>query len=205
MPARDWEGPGAEVTELAKGTPSTSAAETANGIAISNADSSRMGKAVEHLVASTCIILSRGQLNVSTSLVDDEGVDVVFHRRGGSATIAVQIKARMNDSRTVQQHGFHAQVRSQTLRPRDDLYILFVLVDVATGTFDTCWLVPSQDFVSMARRDAKARHVFVASAKPASRDQWSRYRLTRNELAVQMEVLLDREASADEGAPDVSP
>lgn len=44
-------------------------------------DSARKGKAVEHLVAATCILTSGLKLNVSTSLVDDEGVDLVFHRR----------------------------------------------------------------------------------------------------------------------------
>ena len=37
----------------------------------------RMGKAVEYLVAASCILATRGELNVSTSLVDDEGVDLV--------------------------------------------------------------------------------------------------------------------------------
>lgn len=44
--------------------------------------SARMGKAAEYLVAAACILASRGELNVATSLVDDEGVDLVFHRRG---------------------------------------------------------------------------------------------------------------------------
>jgi hypothetical protein len=53
-------------------------------------DASRIGTAVEYLVAATCILASRGELNVSTALVDDEGVDLVFHRRGASATLAVR-------------------------------------------------------------------------------------------------------------------
>jgi hypothetical protein len=45
----------------------------------------RMGKAVEYLVAAACILSTRGELNVSTSMVDDEGVDLVFHRRNTAA------------------------------------------------------------------------------------------------------------------------
>jgi hypothetical protein len=56
----------------------------------------RMGKASEYLVAASCILATRGELNVSTSLVDDEGVDLVFHRRGSVATLAVQVKARVH-------------------------------------------------------------------------------------------------------------
>lgn len=74
-------------------------------------DSSRMGKAVEHLVASSCILSSRARLNVSTALVDDEGVDLVFHEQGRSNTLAVQVMARMIDSKLAQKGGFHAFVR----------------------------------------------------------------------------------------------
>lgn len=45
-------------------------------------DAARIGKAVEYLVAASCILASGATLNVSTSMVDDEGVDLVFHRRG---------------------------------------------------------------------------------------------------------------------------
>ena len=38
-----------------------------------------MGKAANYLVAAVCILAPRGRLNVSTSIVDDEGVDLVFH------------------------------------------------------------------------------------------------------------------------------
>jgi hypothetical protein len=41
-------------------------------------DAGRRGKAIEHLIAASCIIATRGKLKVSTSLVDDEGMDLVF-------------------------------------------------------------------------------------------------------------------------------
>ena len=65
----------------------------------------RMGKATEYLVAATCILTTRGELNVSTSLVDDEGVDLVFNRRNSTSTLAVQVKARMSDSVRVASGG----------------------------------------------------------------------------------------------------
>ena len=152
---------------------------------ISNSDSSRMGKAAELLVAATCIIESRAQLNVSTAMVDDEGVDLVFHRRDGAATLAVQVKARMNDAKSLRS-GFRADVRSETLRPRDDLFVLFVVVNVGLGSFDTCWLVPSVDLAERAKRDRLGRYRFAASPKAASRDQWRPYRFTRAELPVEI-------------------
>jgi len=108
-------------------------------------------------VAATCILASRGELNVSTALVDDEGVDLVFHRRGASATLAVQVKARTTDAKVVLNGRFHAQVRGQTFRPRPEYYLLFVVADVATAAFDTVWLVPSTDYVTLARRAPDGR------------------------------------------------
>src|ERR1700730_7192850 len=100
------------------------------GVNISrNADSGRIGKAVEHLVAASCIITSGARLNVSTSLVDDEGVDLVFFRRGGTATVAVQVKARMTDASPLSRGTYQAFVRSETFRVRDDLFMLFVAVN----------------------------------------------------------------------------
>jgi len=41
-------------------------------------------QAVEYLIAASCILASGAALNVSTSMVDDEGVDLVFHRRAAA-------------------------------------------------------------------------------------------------------------------------
>jgi hypothetical protein len=60
-------------------------------------------RAAEYLIAVVCILASRGELNVSTSMVDDEGIDLIFHRRESPATLAVQVKARMSDSKLVGQ------------------------------------------------------------------------------------------------------
>ena len=38
-----------------------------------SASAGRMGKAVEYLVAAACILSTRGELNVSTSMVDVDG------------------------------------------------------------------------------------------------------------------------------------
>ncbi len=144
----------------------------------------RLGKAVEYLVAASCILATRGELNVSTSLVDDEGVDLVFHRRDSSATLAVQVKARMSDSVRVTSGGLVAFVRSQTFRPRRDLDMLFVAVDIARGALMQAWLVPSESFADLATGPNKqGRYRFGASLKPGSQDKWSAFRLAPEELA----------------------
>jgi hypothetical protein len=80
-------------------------------------DAARMGKAAELLVAASAILATRGALNVSTSLVDDDGVDLVFHRRGHTSTLAVQVKARMSDGVLAQTGRVQANAREATFRP----------------------------------------------------------------------------------------
>lgn len=150
-------------------------------------DAARMGKAAEYLVAAFCILATRGRPNVSTSMVDDEGVDLVFHLRDSTATLAVQVKARMTDGAVVRRGRFLAQVRSQTFRPRADLDVLFVLVDNANGAVRTAWLVPSVDFDRMhGSPTSKGGLRFSASIKEGSRDQWSPFRLSAAELPLRI-------------------
>ncbi len=155
----------------------------------------RMGKAAEYLVAAACILATRGELNVSTSMIDDEGVDLVFHRRDHTATLAVQVKSRMSDSKRVQAEGFVAFVRSQTFTARSDLDMLFVAVDIERGAVMTAWLVPSHDYAAtLSKPNSKGRFKFTASMKSGSKDRWRRYRLTAAELAPR---ILDRLAELE--------
>jgi hypothetical protein len=143
-----------------------------------------MGKAVEYLIAASCILATRGELNVSTSIVDDEGVDLVFHRRDSTATLAVQVKARMSDSKRVASGSFVGFVRSQTFRARPDLDLLFVAVDIAEGRVIKAWLVPSETYAATLNApDKRGRYKFAASMKEASKDRWVEFRLEAAELA----------------------
>src|SRR3954451_14345412 len=143
---------------------------------IDNRDSGRLGKAVEHLVAATCILTSGLELNVSTSFVDDEGVDLVFARRPQPKTLAVQVKSRRLAGTSMSRGTFRTQVREATFSARDDLYLLFVAVDPVQGMFDLAWLVPSAEFAEATTVNSQGRRRFVASRKETTEDQWSGYR-----------------------------
>jgi hypothetical protein len=156
-----------------------------------DADSSRMGKAAEYLVAATCIIASRAEINVSTSIVDDEGVDLVFHRRDNPSTLSVQVKARFSDSVTMQRGTYMANVRRETHASRREFYLLFILVDVVAARIQTCWLVPSLEFVEKAAIDSFGRYRFAASVKAGTKDKWSGYRLTPEALPNEILRTLD--------------
>jgi len=158
-----------------------------------NRNSARKGKAVEHLVAASCILTSGLELNVSTSFVDDEGVDLVFHRRESSTTLAVQVKSRSLTAKTIAgKQMFRANVGASTFRPRPDLYVLFVAVDTKEGTFGPVWLVPSKVLAERTKLDGKGRHVFQASTKPDTNDRWRELRHERAELPGRIMEALDR-------------
>ena len=141
-------------------------------------NSGRIGKAVEHLVAASCILATDTALNVSTAFVDDEGVDLVFHRRGGTATLAVQVKSRSTDTSVVKRGQFIANVRPETFVARPGLWMLFVVVDRPTATLTTVWFVPSAAFAELANAvGTKTRLRITASLKPGANDKWRPYRL----------------------------
>lgn len=151
--------------------------------AASDHDSARKGTAVEHLIAATCMLASAFELNVSTSLVDDEGVDLVFHRRERSTTLAVQIKSRSWSAATMRaRQRFIAQVRRSTFKPRPDLFMLFVAIDARFADYGPVWLIPSEAFAEMLDSSQAAKLRFSASAAPGSDDRWVKYRLERHEL-----------------------
>jgi hypothetical protein len=143
-----------------------------------NGDTVRKGAAVEHLVAAHCMLASDFELNVSTS--DGE---VVFRRRGGPTTLAVQVRSRSWAASTMQRgQTFIAEVPGQSFKPRPDLYLLFVAVDARFGEYGPVWFMSSHDFAGAVKPNRRNRLRFSASANPSSRDRWSRYRLERSQL-----------------------
>lgn len=148
--------------------------------------SSRIGTAVEYLVAASCLLAGRGHLNVSTSMVDDEGVDLVFHLTGGTATLAIQVKSRTTDSQRVRRGSFLGEVRRQTFSVRPDFFVLFVVADPESGDFGPVWLVPSEVFDRMALRTNTGRLRLVTAIAPTSRSRWRPYRLEKAELTGQL-------------------
>lgn len=148
-----------------------------------HADAGRKGKAVEHLIAALCVLGSDGELNAWTSLVDDEGVDLVLQRRDRAQTLSLQVKSRLTTAKGIAvRRQFQSQVRSATLRPRDDLYILFVVANPSTLDLGPIWLVPSHEFVEKAPAGSNKKHRFSASAKSGTHDRWTHYLVEKTQL-----------------------
>ena len=152
-----------------------------------HADAGRKGKAVEHLIAALCVLGSNGELNAWTSLVDDEGVDLVLQRRNRPETLSLQVKSRLTTAKGIaERNRFQQQVRATTLRPRDGLYMLFVVANPATVELGPIWLVPSKEFVEKAPAGSNKKHRFSASAKPGTNDKWAGYLVEREQLPARL-------------------
>ena len=151
--------------------------------------SSWKGRAVEWLVAAQCILASKGRLNVSTAMVDDEGVDLVFNLKGTPKTLAVQVKSRFASTSLLQRRRtFRAQIRRKVFRPRADLYLLFVLFDdIETFGIQTAWLVPSFRFqeLTASQREDRRQLVFAVHTD-GTKNMWYPYRCTRHDLAARI-------------------
>jgi hypothetical protein len=77
-----------------------------------------------------------------------------------------------------------AFVRSQTFRPRADLDMLFVAVDITRGAILKAWLIPSGQFAAvLSTPDTRGRFRFVASMKEAAQDRWVQHRFEAEQLA----------------------
>ncbi len=157
--------------------------------------SSWKGRAVEWLLAAQCILASNGRLNVSTAMVDDEGVDLVFNIKGTPKTLAVQVKSRFASAQSIQKRGnYRAEVRRKVFRPRDDLYLLFVLFDdMETLNIEQAWLVPSQDFkrLTTGQRKERPRLVFAVNIR-GTQNAWVPYRCTRRDLADRIVAAIEK-------------
>jgi hypothetical protein len=138
--------------------------------------SAAFGKAVEHLIAASCILSTSAKLNVSTSFVDDDGVDLVFHLRGGTSTLAVQVKHNSTSTQKVQRQRLICDVRTATFRPRSGLWMLFVVVDFPTAQLGDVFFVPSAEFARRASGRGGPKRKISASLKPHSNDQWQGFR-----------------------------
>lgn len=133
----------------------------------------RRGIASESLVASMCILGSDGELNVATSLVDDEGVDLVFYRSAGGPTLSVQVKSHFFDAPgKIERRSVNFLLNPRVFGARDDLYLLFLVVDQYAARIETAWFVPSEKFIE--RKTGKNLR-FQASPDRGSGSPWEHY------------------------------
>lgn len=138
--------------------------------------------------AKVLMITSNGEVECDTPASDDEHRDAEVHRRRHFAAIALQIKTAwrlwVHRQSQILQIPFTVHVGQLVSDPR--FYYLFAFFDMKTMTFrDPLFLVPSDVVHNHAqpRRVGNRWHFeFQASLKDGARDQFSAYRVSRDQL-----------------------
>lgn len=145
--------------------------------------SSLKGKIAATLIGMACAQGSSGEINFASPFVDDEGVDLIFFRRGGSGkAILAQVKSRTMQSKLLSRGTFRAQVRRASFKPREGYYFIFTAFDESgKKLFDTLWFIPSVDFEKKLAGQTN-KEVLVFQSRFNSRDMWEEYRMSLQEL-----------------------
>ena len=153
--------------------------------------SSLKGKIAATLIGMACAQGSNGQINFASPFVDDEGVDLIFFRKGGSGkAVLAQVKSRTMQSKLLSRGTFRVQVRRASFKPRDGYYFIFVAFDESgKGLFDTLWFIPSVDFERKLVGQTNEK-VLVFQSRFTSKDMWEEYRTNLEELPRRMTEIL---------------
>ena len=153
--------------------------------------SSLKGKIAATLVGMACAQGSNGQINFASPFVDDEGVDLIFFKRGGSGkAILTQVKSRAMQSRLLSQGTYRVQVRRASFKAREGYYFIFVAFDqLRKQLSDTLWFIPSTDF-ERKLSGQKNEKVLVFQSRFDSKDMWVEYRTSLEELPQRIAQIL---------------
>ena len=145
--------------------------------------SSLKGKIAATLIGMACAQGSNGEINFASPFVDDEGVDLIFFRRGGSGkAVLAQVKSRTMQSKLLSQGTYRTQVRRASFKPREGYYFIFVAFDQSEkGLFDILWFIPSIDFEKNLAGQ-KGEKVLVFQSRFNAKDMWEEYRMSLDEL-----------------------
>lgn len=153
--------------------------------------SSLKGKIAATLVGIACAQGSNGEINFASPFVDDEGVDLIFFRRGSSGeAILAQIKSRTAQSKLLSHGTYRVQVRRAGFKPRKGYYFIFVAFDQSgKSLFDTLWFIPSLDFEKKLVGQTNEA-VLVFQSRFDSKDMWEEYRISLSELPKRIAKIL---------------
>jgi hypothetical protein len=152
------------------------------------------GKPVELFIAAYCMLASRNQLNVATSYIDDEGVDLFVNRWRGKSTLALQVKSKFSDSVEIGRDEFIVNVSRRTFEPRPNYYVVFVLVDLVDEELvrlKPMWLVPSQILGEKSPGSEEIRFAANLATVGKGLGQWEEYVVTLEGLPSKILGILD--------------
>ncbi len=151
---------------------------------------SQKGRMAETLIAAHLVLGSDGLINVSTPLVDDEGVDLLLNLRDKSKHMLLQVKSRFGLSG---KGSYIASLKRSSFKPSEELYILFAFIDLQKLELgETAWLVPSLEFKQRTSNQTEERPILRFTSRFTSKkDMWVDFKMMKKELPQRIITIME--------------
>jgi hypothetical protein len=114
---------------------------------------------------------------------DDDGIDLIINPKSEFKPLFIQIKSRF----VLQKSGrFVQNVGKKTFSANKNFYLLFVYFNQESLEVEKLWLIPSEDFATLAydKKEGKTYKSFYRfNAGPKSeKDKWAKFSVDKSEL-----------------------
>jgi hypothetical protein len=146
----------------------------------------------------TAIVTGKGQLEVYTPAIDNEGRDAEVRRHlRPTPGIGIQVKVAFRSLKL--RHSDYLEmwfpIREKRVQNDPRLWYFFAVFDHKELRLrNPGFLIRSDVFHKMARRNTTKGHVnysFIASLEPDSRDRWRRFRVLLSDLGPRLLEIVD--------------
>jgi len=147
----------------------------------------------------TALVTGKGQVEVYTPAIDNEGRDAEIRRHlKPAAAVGIQVKITFS----LRSNGYRAKylllrfaLPANRVQNDSRLWYLLAAYDGPHLRWhDPLFLVPAKIFHKLARRQlwkGRIRFSFSASMEPGSRDEWSPYRVAPKDLGNRLLEIID--------------
>ncbi len=156
----------------------------------SNLSSKQKGNILEARLIELIYLGSNGKLQCFVPDSDEDGIDLVVNLKGSFNPIFLQVKSRFN----LNNGQFLQDIGTNTFNSNKKFYIVFFYYNEEKYEIENIWLVPSKVFlkksVELNPKNYKQKLRFTASPKDDSIDKWSKYKISKNDLAKKIEKLI---------------
>lgn len=148
----------------------------------------------------TALVTGKGQVEVYTPAIDNEGRDAEVRRHLRRApAIGIQIKVAFRIATFGPRRTRHLEMRFTVLKSRVQndprLWYFFAAYDAKElRLHDPAFLIRSDTFHTMARRETRNGRItysFIPSVEPNAHDRWAPFRVSPNDLGKRLLEIID--------------
>ena len=145
--------------------------------------SKQKGDITENRASEIITLSSNGKLTCYVPNTDDDGIDLIINPKSEFKPLFIQVKSRF----VLQKSGrFIQNVGKKTFSANKNFYLLFVYFNQNSLEVEKLWLIPSEDFASLAydkKEGENYKSFYRFNAGPKSeKDKWAIYSVDKSEL-----------------------